>query len=98
MYSIFCALGVFFVIFLVPETKGEDLDSIANKFIRSLSRRLSRKASMNLAHAAPITYIDGEEGGCTNKGMSVEDEGGDKKDADIECNGGEWCGLCTNGM
>ncbi|XP_063695878.1 facilitated trehalose transporter Tret1-like [Culicoides brevitarsis] len=89
MYSIFCALGVFFVIFLVPETKGEDLDSIANKFIRRLSRRFSRKASMNLAHATPIAYLEGEEGGggYTNKGMSGDDDG-NKKDADVEGDGG----------
>lgn len=89
MYSIFCGLGVVFVIFLVPETKGEDLDSIASKFIRSLSKRFSRKASVNLAHATPIAYIDGEEGGCTNKGMSVEDEGSGRKDHDVEFDGGE---------
>lgn len=86
MYSIFCALGVLFVIFLVPETKGEDLDSIANKFIRSLSRRFSRKASQGLANSPPIAYVDREEGGCTNKAMSEDDEVDNKKDTGDELN------------
>lgn len=34
MYSIFCAIGVVFVIFCVPETKGRDLESIAKLFIK----------------------------------------------------------------
>lgn len=34
MYSIFCALAVLFVIFVVPETKGRDLDDIAKLFIK----------------------------------------------------------------
>lgn len=92
MYSIFCFLGVLFVIFLVPETKGEDLDSIASKFIRSISKRFSRrnsrKASQSVAMSPPIAYIDGEEGGCTNKGMS-NDEDGNKKDTGDEFDGGE---------
>lgn len=32
MYSVFCAAGVIFVIALVPETKGRDLNSIAQMF------------------------------------------------------------------
>lgn len=35
MYSIFCALAVVFVIFVVPETKGRDLDDIAKLFIKA---------------------------------------------------------------
>lgn len=34
MYSVLCILGVFFVIGYVPETKGRDLDSIANLFLK----------------------------------------------------------------
>lgn len=35
MYSVFCALAIIFVIFVVPETKGRDLDDIAKLFIRN---------------------------------------------------------------
>ena len=34
MYSIFCAFGVLFVIFIVPETKGHHLDDIHKLFVR----------------------------------------------------------------
>lgn len=32
MYSVLCAVGVFFVIFCVPETKGRDTEDIAKLF------------------------------------------------------------------
>lgn len=32
MYSIFCAVGAVFVVAYVPETKGRDLNSIAELF------------------------------------------------------------------
>lgn len=38
MYSIFCALAVLFVIFVVPETKGRDLDDIAKLFIKNTKK------------------------------------------------------------
>lgn len=34
MYSVFCAFAVFFVIFVVPETKGRNLEDIAKLFIK----------------------------------------------------------------
>jgi hypothetical protein len=34
MYSVLCVLGVFFVIVFVPETKGKELDSIAQLFVK----------------------------------------------------------------
>lgn len=46
MYSAFCAVGVIFVIFLVPETKGKKLESIASMFIRKMSQHFSRKPSI----------------------------------------------------
>ncbi|XP_055320158.1 facilitated trehalose transporter Tret1-like [Sitodiplosis mosellana] len=35
MYSVFCALAFIFVIFVVPETKGKDLDDIAKLFVKN---------------------------------------------------------------
>ncbi|XP_031622593.1 facilitated trehalose transporter Tret1-like [Contarinia nasturtii] len=35
MYSVFCALALIFVIFVVPETKGRDLDDIAKLFVKN---------------------------------------------------------------
>lgn len=34
MYSVFCAVAIFFVVCVVPETKGRDLDSIAKLFVK----------------------------------------------------------------
>lgn len=34
MYSVFCAFAAVFVVMAVPETKGRDLDSIANLFVK----------------------------------------------------------------
>lgn len=65
MYSIFCALGVVFVIFFVPETKGKELDSIASLFIRKLSRRFSRR------HSKPVEVNSTE--GKDNKGFELND-------------------------
>lgn len=43
MYSVFCGLAIIFVIFLVPETKGRDLDEIAKLFVKN--RRQSVQSS-----------------------------------------------------
>lgn len=40
MYSVFCAIAIFFVVCMVPETKGRDLDSIAKLFIKNESKAL----------------------------------------------------------
>lgn len=37
MYSVFCALAAVFVVTVVPETKGRDLDSIAKLFVKNSS-------------------------------------------------------------
>lgn len=65
MYSVFCALGVLFVIFLVPETKGKELESIASLFIRKMSRRFSRRMSKPF----DSTVTDGKD----NKGVELSD-------------------------
>lgn len=43
MYSAFCALAVIFVIFVVPETKGRDLEDIAKLFVKN--RRASQQSN-----------------------------------------------------
>lgn len=35
MYSVFCAFAVVFVIAVVPETKGRNLDDIAKLFVKN---------------------------------------------------------------
>lgn len=35
MYSVFCAIAIFYVVFVVPETKGRDLESIAKLFVKN---------------------------------------------------------------
>lgn len=37
MYAVFCAFGVFYVIFVVPETRGKDLDAISKLFTKNRS-------------------------------------------------------------
>lgn len=39
MYSIFCAIAVVFVIAVVPESKGVDLDDIAKLFVKKGRRK-----------------------------------------------------------
>lgn len=48
MYSIFCACGVIFVIGVVPETKGRDLDSIAKLFVKN-REKTTKNASPSLS-------------------------------------------------
>lgn len=79
MYSAFCALGVVFVIFCVPETKGRDLDEMALVFRKSFrvlagkSRnrtQTSQKPSGTTAaaSAAPVQCA----GGVSNEAFSGE--------------------------
>lgn len=35
MYSVFCAIAIFYVVIIVPETKGRDLESIAKLFVKN---------------------------------------------------------------
>lgn len=70
MYSVFCALAVFFVIFVVPETKGKDLDSIAKLFAknRQESTQLTTIASEKSSTAAVnMAYKSSSRNSLTNK-------------------------------
>lgn len=50
MYSFFCALGIFFVIFVVPETKGRDLENIQKLFaVKDTKSGIEKKSTLNLA-------------------------------------------------
>lgn len=37
MYAIFCAVAAVFVVTMVPETKGRDLETIAKLFVKKRS-------------------------------------------------------------
>lgn len=49
MYSAFCAIAVIFVIFVVPETKGRDLDDIAKLFVKNRRQSLQQSNSAEAA-------------------------------------------------
>lgn len=65
MYSVFCALGVIFVIAVVPETKGRDLESIAKLFVK------------NSDEVSPLTVITSAEK--RNKDESANDPSNKKE-------------------
>lgn len=46
MYSVFCALATIFVMLVVPETKGRDLDSIAKLFVKNSNASQDVPAAM----------------------------------------------------
>lgn len=58
MYSICCACGVIFVIAVVPETKGRDLDSIAKLFVKN-SPNMTKKSLADDAEYARKIYSNG---------------------------------------
>lgn len=57
MYSIFCALALFFVIFVVPETKGRDLEDISRLFTKT--KRQSIASAPVVEKNASIPTISG---------------------------------------
>lgn len=63
MYSVFCALAVIFVIGVVPETKGRDLDDIAKLFVKN--RRQS--SAMEAKRQTTIANIINETNGAHNQ-------------------------------
>lgn len=72
MYSVFCALAVVFVISVVPETKGRDLDDIAKLFVKN-----SQMSSMDGKQHSTVAHVINESnGGIQNlafNGMSEHD-------------------------
>lgn len=50
MYSVFCAIGIFFVIFIVPETKGHELENIQKLFTKK-----SNDASQDKENSINVT-------------------------------------------
>lgn len=58
MYSVFSALALFFVIFVVPETKGRDLEDIAKLFVKK-RRSVSIAASPMLEKKPSIPTVTG---------------------------------------
>lgn len=69
MYSAFCALGVVFVVFCVPETKGRELDSMAQVFRKSF--RVLAGKSRSISAAAKETAVPV---GHSNAGYNERDE------------------------
>lgn len=70
MYSVFCAFALIFVIFVVPETKGRDLEDIAKLFIKNrrqsvdvdlgaINKAFSNGGEQHLAVAAVINDANG---------------------------------------
>lgn len=73
MYSVFCALGVVFVIFCVPETKGRELDSMALVFRKSF--RVLAGKSRNSSSRPPMSVLM-QNGGQRNAAFSAAGEDG----------------------
>lgn len=74
MYSIFCVIAIFFVIFVVPETKGKDLESIAQLFAKN-SPKTSAPASEQRSTAAAFNkaYISSSMNSLKNGDGSESD-------------------------
>lgn len=62
MYSIFCAIAVIFVIAVVPETKGRDLDEIAKLFVKNKSNETMQTRSID-ANEKTSVHVLNEVGG-----------------------------------
>lgn len=64
MYSILCLLGVFFVLFCVPETKGRNLEDIAQLFAKKSSpskESVERKSDLEGCDNLGNDILKGEE-------------------------------------
>lgn len=79
MYSSFCALAVIFVIFVVPETKGRDLDDIAKLFVKN--RRASQQSnSPSIAKPSKHMTTNETNGPNTKSTKTVNGIGGNDSD------------------
>lgn len=92
MYSVFCAFALIFVIFVVPETKGKDLDMIAELFVKN--RRQSVKSNSGATNKAfigehlPVATVMNETNGLNKRQSSAKSNGinginGNVNDSDI---------------
>lgn len=88
MYSVFCALALIFVIFLVPETKGRDLDDIAKLFVKN-RRQSVQSGAVNKAfnnsgeYLTVATMMDDTNGLNKQQRMAKSANGINGNDSDI---------------
>lgn len=80
MYSVFCAIAVIFVIFVVPETKGRDLEDIAKLFVKN--RRQSMQTNSVTTTKPSIAIITNESNGTGKQinGNSINGVNGNDSD------------------
>lgn len=67
LYSVLCLVGVFFVLFCVPETKGRNLEDIAQLFAKKSSpskESVERKAELEGCDNLGNDIAKGEENPC----------------------------------
>lgn len=66
MYSVFCALAVIFVISVVPETKGRDLDDIAKLFVKNRGSSVQSRSTNAKKQMAIANVVSETNGGVHN--------------------------------
>lgn len=94
MYSVFCALALIFVVFIVPETRGKDLDDIAKLFVKnrrqsqqSNSGAINKAFNNSVEHLAVATVMN-DTNGLNKQQSSAKSNGtnginGNVNDSDI---------------
>lgn len=74
MYSILCAFGVLFVIFVVPETKGRELEKIQELFMKKDKQHVTDATTNEPNNTANNTNIPMRAGdGHLEKISQIED-------------------------
>lgn len=58
MYSIFCLIAVVFVIAVVPETKGRDLDDIAKLFVKNKRCEPKQSDTMDMKEKSSANLLN----------------------------------------